>query len=244
MKKLAKLVMLLAVLAFCLPADGEILIFNKTVKCWWADAQRIVDGVDWTWQVGDERITGYLILDVEYDENGEIDYINSAEQVDYWREGRERWYEQEGEGYDVERIEIPGRTELAPPTVYWVLEDWDTWSNGSDGIWFVMLRGKARMVNIGLGWAAEEKREVASVLEGCCQYWENWLDEEPIPDIEYIEKEMCSETLRLHPWWTRLANDPEIGNGDFEFAVFDIVKAWLEWLGYEEIDGMVMPIEL
>ena len=240
MKTMAKFVMLLALLAFCLPADGEILIFTKTLRCFEVDGERELDnGDEWLWDAGDERITGYLILEVEYDENGEIDYINDAEQVEYWRDGRERWFEQWGEGYDVERIEIEDRA--GRPIVYWVLEDWDTWSNGFEGIWFIMLKGRARMVNIGLGWAPEERREVASMLDGCLLFWESWIDEEPIPDIEYIEKSLCCETLRLHPWWTRLANDPDIGDQDFEFAVWDIVKAWLEWLGYVElifVDGI------
>ena len=141
--------MLLAVLAFCLPADGEILIYRKTMKCFEADGEVVIDSPDWTWDAGDERVTGYLILEVEYDENGEIIEINDAEQVEYWREpwseGGDRWYEQFVEGFDVERIEIEDR--WGRPIVYWVLEDWDTWE---DGIWFVMHKGKARMVNIGL----------------------------------------------------------------------------------------------
>ena len=239
MKTLAKFVMLLVVLAFCLPADGEILIFTKTGKCFEADGERELDDGEWLWGVWEERLTGYLILEVEYDENGEIDYINHAEQVEYWREGRERWYEQFPEWFDVERIEILDRWDR--PIVYWVLEAWDTWEDeGEEGIWFIMLRGRARMVNIGLGWADEEKREVAAMLEGCCQEWDWWeiLDG---PGTEYIEKWMCCETLRLHPWWTRLANDPDVGDQDFEFAVFEIVKYWLEWLGYEElifVDGI------
>ena len=238
MKKLMKLVVLLVVLAFCLPAGAQevnngILIFTKTMKCFEAEGEREVEG-DWLWEAGEERVTGYLILDVLYDEDGQIAEIWGATQIEYWRDGRERWYEHLKEGFEVERIEIEGWA--GRPMVYWVLENWNTWGfDGLEGISFKMLRGNARMTNIGLGWAAAEKREVAAMLEGCFQHWERWLDEEPTPDMEYIDKSICCETLRLHPWWTRLANDPDIGDRQFEFAVFEIVVAWLERLGYQGI---------
>ena len=99
------------------------------------------------------------------------------------------------------------------------------------------------------------------MLEGCLQFFWEWLDEEPIPDVWYLEKSTCCATLRLHPWWTRMANmyweayDEAEGEGfdytPFEFAVggvdeiegpYGIVKAWLEWLGYEEMGRMWMPV--
>ena len=238
MKKLTKLVVLLVVVAFCLPAGAQeantgILIYKMSLKCFEAEGDRPVDG-EWVWQAEEEKRTGYLIVEVAYDPNGQIAEIWGATQIAYWRDGRDRWYEHLKEGFNIERIEIedrPGR-----PVVYWVLENWNAWDyDGVEGIRFNMLRGNARMTNIGLGWAAAEKREVASMLEGCFQYWERWLDEEPEPDIESIDKSLCCETLRLHPWWTRLANDPDVGDGEFEFAVFEIVVAWLERLGYQEV---------
>jgi hypothetical protein len=236
-KKLTKLVILLVVVAFCLPAGAQdlnngILVYRKTMKCFEADGEREAEG-EWLWETGEERVTGYLILDVSYDEDGQIAEIWGAMQIEYWRDGRDRWYEHLKEWFEVERIEIEDRA--GRPVVYWVLENWNRWGlDGLGGMSFTMLRGNARMANIGLGWAAAEKREVPSMLEGCLQYWERWLDEEPTPDMEYIDKSMCCESLRLHPWWTRLANDPDVGDGDFEFAVYEIVVAWLERLGYEE----------
>ena len=239
-KKLTKLAMLLVLLALCLPAGAQegntgILIYSKTLKCFEAEGERELDnGNEWLWEAEEERRTGYLIIQVLYDEDGQIEEVGPAVQIGYWRNGRDRWYEFFKEGFDVERIEIEDRA--GRPVIYWVLENWDTWDyDGVDGISFTMLRGNARMTNIGLGWAAADRKEVASILEGCVQYWERWLDEEPEPDMEYIDKSLCCETLRLHPWWTRLANDPDVGDGDFEFAVFEIVRAWLEWLGYEEV---------
>ena len=247
MKTMTKLMMLLVLLAFCLPADGEILIYTKTMKCFGAEGTQEIDSpVIWDW-VGDERVVGFLILDVLY-EDGEIVWVWDAEQVEYWREGRERFYEQWEEGYGVERIEVPGRTELAPPIVWWVLENW--WLDEGIGVedaFFVMHRGKARPVNIGLGWAPEEKREAASVLQGCMQYYWEWLDEVPEPDVWEIEKGTCCVTLRLDAWRTRMANlywaayDEDEGDGwtwdPFEWAIGGIAP------GPYLIDGALVGAE-
>jgi hypothetical protein len=183
MKTLAKFVMLLVVLAFCLPADGEILIYTKTMKCFGAEGYT-VDGDPWVWDwVGDERVTGFLILDVVYDGN-DLVYIEDAEQVEYWREGRDKYYEQWGEWFELERIELPGRTEWAPRIVWWVLENWwldedETYEHAG----FVMHRGKAKMGNIGLGWRRADQKEVAPALQGCLQYFD-WGEDDP---NEYLE---------------------------------------------------------
>ena len=74
MRTWAKLVTLLAVLAFCMPAQGEILVYAKTLNCWWADFIEPAEDPNY-WDCDTENIKGFLILDVVYDANDEIDYI-------------------------------------------------------------------------------------------------------------------------------------------------------------------------
>jgi len=57
-------------------------------------------------------------------------------------------------------------------------------------------------------------------------------------ELEFTRTRICNVSFRLHTGWARLANDPDIGNQNFEFADLEIVKAWLEWSGYAEVrDG-------
>jgi len=215
MKTLAKLVMGLAVLAVCLPADGEILIYSKIMTSFEAEGQPIPDdGTDWA--VDDARRTGYLILDVEY-VDGQIVAVHNAVQIEYWREAWERYYRQIDHEFGVERFQVDG-------VVYWILEEL---SEEEGGLRFVILKGKARNANIGLGWAVQ--REVPYVLDGALLHRVS-LD-------GYVYKRACSVSLRISLWWTRLANHPIIGDGSFEFAEQDIVKAWLERLRYREVEN-------
>ena len=209
MKTMLKLVMLLAVLAICMPAQGEILIYSKAYHCW--EAWQILD-----WNTDEWTQRGYLVLDVSYDENGEIDAINDAEQIEFERDGRDKFYWQIGEEYIIERVDDGDE-------VIWVLEQLS--GDGEFSAEIVMLKGKARarFMNIGLG--RDEQREVARVLDGYWLYLSMGMG---------VDKQMCTKTLRLQGRWTKLANDPEVGNQDFEFSIFEIVKAWLELRGYEE----------
>jgi hypothetical protein len=208
MKILAKLVLVLVLFAVCTPAQAEILVYSKIYRCW--EAWEVFDdGVDW--EVDEWAQRGFLVLDVEYYQ-GEIVGINGAEQIEYDRSDKEYW--QIKEDFIIERIDIGDE-------VIWVLED----LNQSEG-WaeLTMVRGRAKDINIGLG--RDAKREVARALNGNIMYL--YLG-------EGIYKGMCTMSLRLHGRFTKLANDPEEGEQDFEYAVYDIVKAWLERKGYEEV---------
>ena len=210
MKTLAKLVLVLVLFALCVPANGEILIYSKSYHCW--EAWEVLDnGVDW--EVDEWTQKGFLVLDVEYYQ-GEIIAINSAEQIEYDRRDKEYW--QIKEDFEIERIDIGDE-------VIWVLEEYEI-DTGPDLVAIVMIRGKAKDMNIGLG--RDNQREVARVLNGYIMYL--YLG-------EGIEKGMCTMSLRLHSKWTKCANNPEECDQDFECAVFDIVKAWLQRRGYEEV---------
>jgi len=216
MRTLAKLVMLLAVLAICMPAYGQgeidILIYAKTMDCWeaWWDGD---------WDTDEDKITGFLVLEVLYDpETGEIQDILDAEQIEYWKDGRNKWYWQIEEEFLIERVEVDGE-------VIWVIEY--ILAEDDDEAQILMVRGVPKDMNIGLGRDAEDKREVARILKGYSLY---------LYISEGVEKEMCTITWRLQQRWTRLANHEDECDGDFECAIFDIVKAWLEDRGYDEVD--------
>ena len=218
MKTVTKLAMLLTLLAICMPAYGQgeidILIYAKTINCW--EAWEVFDnGADW--EIDEEHITAFLVLEVLYNpDTGEILDILDAEQIDYWKVRRDKWYEQFEEEFIIKRVDVGDE-------VIWVLEQLD---GDTEPEWgeILMIRGKARDMNIGLG--RNEKREVARTLDGYILYL--YLD-------EGVEKSMCTMSIRLLQRWTVLANDPDVGDSDFEYAIFDIVKDWLERRGYDEV---------
>jgi hypothetical protein len=218
MKAVSKLAMLLAVLAICIPVYGQgevdILIYAKTIKCW--EAWEVEDdGVDW--EIEEEHITAFLVLEALYDDlTGEILEILDAVQIEYWKDGRDKIYGSFGEEYIIERVDVGD-------DVIWVLEQLygDTEPEWGE---ILMIRGKAKDTNIGLG--RDEKREVAKRLNGYILYL--YLD-------EGVEKSMCTMSIRLLQRWTRLANDPDEGDSDFDYAIDEIVGAWLTKRGYEEL---------
>ena len=215
MKALVKLVMLLAVLAICMPAYGQevdILIYAKTMDCWaaWYDGD---------WGGDEEHITGYLVLAVGYNsETGEVLGILDAEQIEYWKDARGKWYWQTEEEYIIERVELDGE-------VIWVIEFVDAEAESAAEI--LMVRGEPKDMNIGLGRDAGDKREVARTLKG--YYLSLYLG-------MGVEKEMCTITWRLQQRWTKLANHEDECDGDWECAIYGIVKDWLERRGYDELD--------
>jgi hypothetical protein len=208
MKMLSKSAILLATLAICLPARGEILIYKMTVKC--MTASEYYD----LWDVDEDIDRAYLVLDVRYDTNGVIAAVRSAEQIEYQRSGKNKWYWQRERLLHVEEIELE-------KGVLWVLMERD-W--GDEGAEILVLTGKARDMRIGLG--KEEPRTVARAIKGQSQA--DYITDEGIV-------QMCTISLRLQSRWTKRANDAQEGNQDFTYAVYDIVKAYLNDNGYQDV---------
>lgn len=216
-RTLTKLAMFSAVLTICIPAYGQgevaVLIYAETIDCW--EAREVEDnGVDW--EIEENRIKAFLLFEVLYDDlTGEIVDILDAAQVEYWKEGRDKKYWIFEEGYIIERVDIGKK-------VIWVFEQLDG-DTKPDWREMLMVRGEVRDMNIGLGRG--EKKEVARTLEG---YILNlYLG-------SGIEKSMCTMSIRLLKRWTKCANDPDVGNRNFEYAKKDIVEAWLHRRGYNE----------
>jgi len=210
--KALKLLMLLAVLVICVPAHGQeesaILIYAKTMKCF--EAWEIGDDL---WELGSGTYKGFLVLDVFYF-NGEIDGINNAIQIDYWRDDEGKWYSTDFYDLDYERIEFEGE-------VWWVLEELDI-EIEPDGVQVMLLNGQTKNINVGLG--RDGKLEAPPILQGSI--------------IEFFPAEpyklVCCESLKLLPRWTRQANNPNKGDRGLKYALYNIVEAWLERRGYEE----------
>lgn len=208
MKMLSKSAIVLAILAVCLPAHGEIIIYRKTMKCLMASEE---DGL---WDVDEGIYRGYLVLDVTYDSNGAISEIQAAEQIYYESIGRNKWFWQEEHWFQFAGIDLERG-------FLWVLMEKDSDEGGGE---ILVITGKAKDTRIGLG--KDEPREVAKAIKG--DILADWIIGEGIV-------QMCTISLRLQSRWTKRANDENEGDQDFEYAVFDIVKAYLENRGYRHL---------
>ena len=245
MKVLAKLAVLLSVFTLCIPTQAEILIYNKTIKGLTSNGEGATDPndpniVDWSWDAGEQTDRGFLILDVEIDPNdATVAGINKAMQVEYWKDGEEKYFEQISYSFDIERIETDD-------TTYWVLTD--IFTPQEDQVLILMVKGKAKLCNIGLG-SKENRREVPLILRGSALAFLQDEDE----GMESTYKEVLTVSLRLHSRWTRLANlyweayDPFVdyynpfewaeGGMDKEGELYGIVKEWLIRRGYVDIEN-------
>ncbi len=143
MKTWAKLIVLSIILAACLPAHGEVLIYTKTIKCW--NAGEVGDD---SWDIDEVTMRGYLVLDVNYPD---VTIINSM-QFEYWRDGGNKWLIEFEHEFDFNRA-IDGRV------TEWLFVEEDKTDSDTD---LLILRGKAREYDIG----SSENREVPKQLTG------------------------------------------------------------------------------
>ena len=213
MKTLAKLVIVLAVLGFCLPSYGEILVYKLT------DKATCFEQEDGLWDVWKETNRGYLVLDVNYN-----DYtITQAEAICYWKDKGGKKFDQTAIDLELVRVEYDTKVE-------WVIMEKDIEVEGEtiNGN-FLMVAGQARDKNIGL----EGNREVATKLSGYN------LEDETEDAGRYTEMSKISFTL--YSSWTKYANTEddietekvEGLDGDCDAAV-EFIKEYLEGKGYEE----------
>ena len=134
MKTGAKLIMLLAVLAICMPAQGEILVYRKTIRCEGAEYGDVND-------IYRETIRGFLVLDVTYEDN-EISAINSAYQWEYGRYEGEKWADGEPESHEFEYQRFADDRQV----LYSFAELGE--DEGSDAFEALVLQGKARSTRL------------------------------------------------------------------------------------------------
>ncbi len=248
MKILAKLIIVLTMLAICTPAEGEILIYNKICNGFRAEGLETPDPNDpnftgFEWNAGEWTSRGYLLLDAEFDSDNQIILINKAIQIDYWRHGQRKYYEQTQLNFKIERIDVG-------EFVYWILTDINTPQDSQ--VVILMLRGTATINNIAMS-SSQNYKAIPLILEG--SYIE-YLD-----SIDYssasIYNKIFSVSLRLNTLWTRVAylywQDYQKSGGKnfihnpFEWAEggvdtngnsFGIIKEWLQRNEYKDINGL------
>ncbi len=201
MKKFINMLGVLSFLIVCLPAEGEILIYRKNIKCW--DA--VED--DGQWSVIDEKGRGFLVLDIEYDEEGAIDNIAYAYEYEYGRNSEGvRVYSSTEHEFDVVRVQDGN-------VVAWVLV---ITTLSGDGGQIMLLRGNASNFRIG----NDDPNEVARGLEG------GILNYSPDEGADVLD--MCQWELRLHQGWTKRANRDAFTIYD----ALDFVEIWLDLRRY------------
>lgn len=205
MKIWSKLAIILAILTTCLPAHGEILIYQMNMKFF----STLGEEEPWT-SVSEERVNAYLVLDVDYAPDGSIDSINNAVRYEYERIGRYKWYYTQTHYFQVASIDSGRSTE-------WIMVEMEYLAGAE--IW--VMSGKARNAKIGLG--NDEKRAVARSLKGDIHV-----------ALSGVEGgfQTCEFSMRLNSRWTQQANDVNQGNQDFSYATEDIVEEYLEEKGY------------
>jgi hypothetical protein len=190
-----KLVMLLVVLALCMPAYGYILVYKLTMSGTRAETS------DDTWLLGKESDCSYLVLDVN-DTNANV--LNEVELVDYytetWDHTKHKQYEIETGGLNFKQTILPG----LPPGKNIVRVDIDlTDARG-------LLLGTVSLTDIGntpLGVTPKWKENVATSLKGVCES-ESFADNNTPDAIGYGT---LSGTLDLK--WTKTANNPDSSKG-------------------------------
>jgi hypothetical protein len=206
MKALAKSVMVLIALGFCLPSYGEILVYKCTQTATWCEQQL------GQWAVEKETWRGYVVIDVNYDDNT----ITQAELIWYGKDEDGKWFEQQSSDLELVRVNYDSK-------VQWVVMEKEVQLDGEElvGGKFAMVAGSARSRNIGTG----ENREVATTLSGYV------LTDQTEDGGRYIE--MSKMTVTLYPSWTYWANGDDMDEGKQNFGLTTaMIKAYLIKKGY------------
>lgn len=146
MKTISKCLLLLIVILVCPRAKGDILVYNQNLKYWYAGES----GGEWT--VATNRQRGYVVMDVTYDPNGNIETIDDAMQIQYGTTDGSQWYTEAAHDFELSRI-TGGRS------VQWAVVESVAYSGGGE---MTVLTGRAKSSRIGF----EDPNEAATRLDG------------------------------------------------------------------------------
>lgn len=203
-----KVIKTLAILIFISISSisyGEILIYKINNKC------LEYNGVEDEWEKIVKRDRGFLILELGYHEDGTID-VNDAVEIMYWRDGSDKLYRETDRYINIVRI-------IQERRLYWLLvED----KANVIEVQSEILKGRAEDNN---GDSSNMPDEIVNEFNG------KYLSDIQLGSGHYIDiKDM---TLRLHSQWTLLANESIREEGNFDYAVSEIVLNYLKDRGYE-----------
>jgi hypothetical protein len=179
MKTLAKVVMLLVVLGFCLPSYGDILVYKLSLGGTYFELQ------DGEWEVSNRTYKGYVVLDFNYGTHT----IDHAESFTYWKDQRGKQFERSTLNLELVRVDYGTK-------IQWIImqKDVDVVGEQVAGGKFLMLTGSVRERNIGV----EVNRKVAATLSG--YNLEGTYGEDIV---------MLKIALSFYPAWTYRANGDE-----------------------------------
>jgi len=228
-----KLVMLLVVLALCVPTNGYILVYKVTMNG--TEVRRETTDDTEGWLLQKTSGPGYLVLDVN-DEDPNV--LNDVKFVDYYTETEDhtkyRLYEiwttyDEEFTYSI----LPG---LRPKGKNIVNMGLSLTSGRGFELGGVAL-GTVKSADIGTG----SKVDVAMVLKGVCEW--GYYEDDTLEDTGY-----GMLTLTLDTKWTKTANNPDETKGfggdiglflDPESGPPEMPQGLINWLeskGYEPAD--------
>jgi hypothetical protein len=211
MKFIIRLAVILLLFVLYSQADAEILIYKTSIKGY------EYNGISGVWEAIERKDRGYLILDIDYvnDEDDEKINVINAKEIKYWNDGVDHLYEEFDRDYYITRVEYR-------VNIWWFLT-----GSYASSIEVQALINKGETKDTSIDFNKDDTVEVANQLTG-----------KNLSDIQlgyghYIDT--WSTTFRLHTSWTKLANSANHGNGDFGYAVDQIVKNYLIRRGYQEI---------
>ncbi len=178
-------------------SSAEILIYKVDNYC------LEFNGVDGQWEKDVKGERGFLVLELNYLEDDNID-VNEAVQIMYWRDGTDKFYGEYSHNIDIMRV-------LMDRQIYWLLVEKN--ANSID-VQMQILMGPVD------DNSEDISGEIANELSG------TYLSDTQLGVGHYID--INNVTFRLDSRWTSWANEAGRGGGDFDYAVSDIVVSYLE----------------
>ncbi len=208
MKFLIKLIVILLFFVLYSQADADILIYKLSITGY------DFNGVSGDWEGIQRKDRGYLVLDIRYDDPEDTINVVEAREIIYWKDGEDYLFRVYDRDYQITRV-------LYRDTIWWFLT-----GSYADAVEVQAMISKGQSKDIAIDFVKDVTVEVASQLTG-----RNISDSQLGPG-HYID--IWSTKYRFYQQWTKLANNENNGNGDFDYAVDEIVKAYLIRRGYQQ----------
>lgn len=190
-------------------ADADILIYTLSITGY------DFNGVSGNWEGVQRKDRGYLILDIRYDDPEDTINVVEAKEVIYWKDGDDNLFRVYDRDYQITRVFYKDK-------IWWFLT----------GSYASAVEVQALIINgqsgdLAIDFDKSVTVEVASQLTG------RNLSDIQLGTGHYID--IWSSKYRFYQQWTKLANNANNGNGDFDYAVDEIVKAYLIRKGYVQM---------